>query len=204
VLYYFIPKFLDVNTGLDYKRLLLQLITTVNDTHANNTTDDAINKWKGVNKAPYEISFVEGKAVVSDFLYVDLAHQFPELIKGDIITHVNGNPVEIFVEERKPYTVASNTTIQLRNIVRDLLRTNEENILVQIIRNGKSQTCDIACFPVEKLSNGYGYRASHRLLSPDIGYIWIESLHNDSLSVIMEKFKDTKGIIIDLTHIEDI
>ena len=37
----------------------------------------------------------------------------------------------------------------------------------------------------------------HRLLSPDIGYIWPETLKNDSIPAIMEKFRNTKGIVID-------
>jgi len=203
-----IPLFLDGNKELDYKLALLQLIVHVNDTHANIWNDNALNRWKGLYIAPYQISFIEEKFVVADYLSTwerSNIGRFPStawaqslgLKKGDIITHIDGKPVEEIVEERKPYYPASNISVQLRKIGSDLLRTKYENISIQIIRNGIPQTCEIACQLVEHLSTKSADKASNQLLSHDIGYIWPETLMSDSIPVIIEKFKHTKGIIID-------
>ena len=220
----FIPVFLDGNREIDYKLALLQLIASVNDTHANiYGYGDALNRWKGLNiacyKTPlegkddnyfsrertdgtlnrkYEISFVEGRAVVTGIPDKDLPR--PSALKnGDIITHIDGKPVEEIIEERKPYYPASNQPVQLRNIAGDLLRTNKENLSLQIIRNGRTKTCEIACSPITRVSwNNVSKTSSHRLLSPDVGYIWLETLKRDSVPAIMEKFNNTKGIIIDI------
>ena len=192
----FVPVFLDAKNELDYKLALVQLIAHVNDTHANIYSDRALNEWKGVNYAPYGVSFIEGKAVVTIVLNSDLTKS-SVLKTGDVITNIDGKPVEKFVEERKPYSPASNAPVQLRNIARDLLRTNADKLSLQIIRDGKPQTFEIACNPPAGASSGNVFKSSHRLLSSDIGYIFPETLVNDSIPIIMEKFKDTKGIIID-------
>ena len=188
----FIPKFLDAGNELDYKLALIQLIAHINDTHANIYNDRAIEAWKGANRASYDISFVEGKAVVTGIWSNNLS---PVLKIGDVITQIDGKTVETFVEERKPFSPASNPVVQLRNISNDLLRTNADKISLQIIRNGSPQTCEITNFTGRPQSDTQ--RASHRLLSPDVGYIFPETLRNDSIPYIMEKFKDTRGIVID-------
>ena len=193
----FIPVFLDGTTELAYKQALVQLMAHVNDTYSNIFSDRALDAWKGVNSSPYQISFVEGKAVVTGFRNGD--PEIPaDLKRGDIITHIGEKTVEQFVEERKPYIPASNISVQMYNIEYELLRTNDDKMSLQIIRNGLSQKIDIACWPRTRIrSLNSSPKASYRLLSPEIGYIWPETLQNDSISCIMEQFKETKGIIID-------
>ena len=197
VLAEFIPKFLDGFLVLDYKQTLLQLIVSVNDALANIWDDETLDNWKGVNLAPYGITFIEGKAVVTRFLDSDLVK--PSGLKtGDVITNIEGKSIEKFVEERKPYTPSSNAPTQLHYIAWELLRSKTDKISLQIIRDGKPQNLDVACFPVEKIYVQETPKPSHRLLSPDIGYLWFGTLKNDSLPVILEKFKNTKGIIFDI------
>ena len=193
----FIPIFLDAKNELEYKLALLQLIAHVNDTHANIYNDRALDIWTGLKRAPYEIAFIESKAVVIRILNSELTKP-AELKPGDIITDINGKPVDKIVEERKPYSPASNPAVQLRNIASDLLRTYSDKISLQIVRDGRSQNLDVTCFPLASLRTQSIPKSSHRLLSSDIGYIWLETLKKDSVSVIMEKFKNTKGIIIDI------
>ena len=193
----FIPKFMDVTTELEYKQALLQLIAHVNDTHANIYSDRALDQWKGTNTAPYSISFVKGKAVVTGITNSEQAQ--PSGLKiGDVITYIDGKPVEKIIEERQPFSPASNYPVQLRNIARDLLRTNADKMSIQIVRDGNPQTLEIECLPLSKAYTRSAPKASHRLLSPDIGYIWLQTLKRDSVPFIMEKFKNTKGIIIDI------
>lgn len=196
VLHEFIPVFLDVFTELQYQQALLQLVAHVNDTHATIGNNNVLFNWKGTKIAPYHVSFIEGKAVVTGIVNEELAESTGLKI-GDIIVSVDQNPVDKFVEERLPYTPASNTSVQLRNISNELLRTNAEKLSLQIIRNGKPQACEVTCLPFRKIYEYLVPKASHRLLTSDIGYIWPETLKNDSLPAIMEKFKDTKGIVID-------
>ena len=194
VLSEFIPLFLNAKTELDYKLTLLRLIAHVNDTHANIYGEKTLEMWKGMNIAPYTVSFIEEKAVVTDIAESGTA-QKGGLKAGDVITHINGKTVEAIVEERKPFSPASNQQVQLRNVARDLLRTGENNLSLQIIRDNQPQSYEIACSQNRTSQNTT--KPSFRFLTSDIGYIWPETLKNDSISIIMEKFKDTKGIIID-------
>ena len=59
-------KIIEVENELEYKLVILELVTKLNDTHARIEWDSIIEKWKGENIAPYEVSFVEEKLVVTD------------------------------------------------------------------------------------------------------------------------------------------
>ncbi|MDR2038645.1 MAG: peptidase S41 [Bacteroidales bacterium] len=223
VLTEFIPVFLNGNKELDYKLAILRLIASVNDTQATIVgNDNVLNRWKGINVAQYSIkivegtpyyyhpersssislkyriSFIEGKAVVTGISNNEPSVNPLVLKNGDIITHIDGSPIEEIIEKRKPFYPASNQSVQLRTIADDLLRTNDEELSLQIIRNGKPQTCKVVCSNIRYLSGrNFSKVSSHKFLSSDIGYIWPETLMNDSIPVIMRKFRDTKGVIID-------
>jgi hypothetical protein len=68
VLKEFIPKFVSATSELNYTLTVLELIARVHDTHANIwDNNDVLNKYRGLNRAPIEIEFIENKAVVQVF-----------------------------------------------------------------------------------------------------------------------------------------
>ena len=193
VLSKFIPIFLEAKTEISYKLALLQLIACINDSHGIVWNDSTMENWKGLNKAPYNISFIEDKFVVTS---VWNSNDSNVLQIGDIITYVDGKTTEQITHERSPYTPASNREGQLSDIAIDLLRTSQDKLSVQIIRKDEILYLDVDCFP--NRTPPEIVKETFELITPDIGYIWLETLKSENVAEVMEVFANTKGIIIDV------
>ena len=138
VLKEFIPKFVNAENELEYKKTVLSLIARIHDSHANIWGNDkTLNNYIGTNYAPIKITFVENKAVVTDY-YNDSLGTKSSLKIGDIIETINNISVKDIVKDKLPYTPASNYPTQLRNIAPNLLRTNDT--ILNIICKRKDST----------------------------------------------------------------
>ncbi|MGB3079913.1 MAG: S41 family peptidase [Saprospiraceae bacterium] len=200
VLKEFIPKYLAASDTLDYKLTVLSLIARVHDTHANIWgRDDVLSNYKGINYAPLEVSFIENKAVVTDYFDQDLGEK-SGLKKGDIIEAVDNRRVDEIINEKLQYTPASNYPTQLREIANDLLRTNDSLLTIVYNHDGVSSPKQIECFGSRKINPYMKYQkrdTCFKLITPDIAYIYPGTIKNDYLPAIMPEVLKTKGLIID-------
>ncbi len=197
VLAEFIPKFVNAATELDYKMTALALIARVHDTHAG-MYDQMLEKHRGNYYAPLEITFVENKAVVTDFLHKELGPK-TGLQKGDIIISVNGKNTESIVKENLPFMPASNYPAQLRNFSSQLLRSGDTVINITYQHANTLHTTTLTCYPNNNLVRKYESQDTcFRYVAPDIAYIYPGIIKRDYLSKVMPDFMKTKGMIIDL------
>ncbi|MBM2814884.1 MAG: peptidase [Ignavibacteria bacterium] len=201
VLKEFIPKLNNASNEIEYKLTVLELIVRVHDTHANIWGDDQTLKiYWGVNYAPVEIRFIENKAVVTDYYEQNLGMKSGLQI-GDVITKINGKPVEKIVLDKLKYTSASNYPRQLMDIGSNLLRTNDSALKIEYTRDGKLNEIEIKTFSTNKINiNKRNQRKDtcFKFINPDISYIYPGTIKNDYLPDIMNTIKNTKGLIIDL------
>jgi C-terminal processing protease CtpA/Prc len=200
VLSEFIPKFVQARTALEYQTVLLQLITRINDTHANiYQTNIALDEARGMYMTPFDVKFIENQMVVSNITNDTLIKESGISI-GDIITKINGKSINQFVEELKPVSPASNEPTRLRVMASSMMRSQNPLLLIERQQNGELKTDTITCQNrLEYYSNNtQSEKPSYRLLPANIGYIYIEPLKKDSIKFIMKKFKNTQGIVIDL------
>lgn len=204
VLKEFIPKFINASNELEYKLSALELIGRIHDTHANIwSNDETLERYWGKRYAPVVITFVENKAVVTDYYHTKLGKK-SELKIGDIITKINGVPIEEIVEDKLKYIPASNYPTKLRNIAKVLLRTNDNVLNIEFIRNGEIKTIDVASYSAStlKLKNYYEklkkQKVFYKLIDSDIAYIYPEAIRDRDLSEIMTEIENTKGLVIDL------
>ena len=197
----FIPRFITASNETEYKLLVLELITQVHDTHANIWyKDDTFNRYFGLNYAPYKITFIENKPIITDFLKSKLALKY-ELQEGDQITDINNIPIDKIISERLNITPASNLPTQHRTMAADLLRTNDSILQVKFIRNGKNGSVDIKTYSPNNLDiyqRTLNRDTCFRFIQPDIGYLYLGTIKNKYLPEIMKETQNTKGLIIDL------
>ena len=75
--------------------------------------------------------------VVDDYFNTELKVE-SGLEIGDVITHVNGKSVEVFIKKNHDNYPASNQPTRLRDMSRDILRSNSDTIAVSYVRNGEN------------------------------------------------------------------
>ena len=196
----FIPKFVKAKDETAYALTTLELIARIHDTHANIWGGStALYNFKGTKYAAAEIKFIEDKAVVTRF-YDDKLGEESGLKVGDVIASVNQKPMEVFVKEKLYRTPASNYPTQLRDIARSVLRTNDDALAIEYIRDGQKFQHKIAAYTTDKIDIYKFYEdkdSCFKFVAKDIAYINNGTVKRAYLPELWEQYKDTKGLIID-------
>ncbi|MDU0369872.1 S41 family peptidase [Hymenobacter endophyticus] len=202
----FLPQFVGARTPEQYRLAALALIARIQDTHANiSDGDPVIARYRGTFYAPVQVRFVEGQPVVTEYFDPQLGPA-TGLLKGDIVLSVDGRKVQDLVTERKPLTPASNEPTQLRNIARDLLRGNTEQVQLLVRRDGKELPFSITRHLPSKLNLLYNLGTpdpkapAWRRLPSNIGHLTLGTIQNKELPGIMQEAQGTKGLIIDIRN----
>ncbi|MBC8155516.1 MAG: peptidase S41, partial [Bacteroidetes bacterium] len=202
----FIPAFVNARDSLSYRLGALSLIGRVHDTHANVWGDPIIkNQYKGLYYAPIKVKHIENQFVVTNY-YNDSLGKLSGLRRGDVVKTIDGVSVSTLVGQRRMYYPASNDPTQLRDISRDLLRGHSNTVTLEIDRDGQPMTSQLTRYLNEDIPNykfaydgsSYPKDSCYQLLHPDVGYLFLGNIKADKLPRIMERFKRTKGLIIDL------
>jgi len=197
----YIPKFVKTTSDLEYKLCVLSLIARIHDTHANIWGNDPVlQAYKGKYYAPLTVKFIEDKAVVTG--YNDkFSGDKSGLQKGDIILSINKKSIDLIIKEKLPITPASNYPTQLRDIARDLLRSNDTISEITYLRGSLKSSLRLKLLsPKEagQLSGTTKRDTCFKLLTPEIAYIFPGSIKNVYLPKIMKEVKGTRGLIIDM------
>lgn len=201
VLLEFIPKFVNAADETAYKLAVLELITRVKDTHANvYNQSPSLDTYFGSRYAAAQLSFVEGKPVVTDFYNTALAEKSGMKV-GDVIEKINGKNVSELIKEKLPYTAASNMPTRLKNMAPNLLRSNDSLIMVRIKRSSKIMDLKVPTHRKEQINIYSNYNKKDtcfKLIQPDIAYLFPGKFRNDYLSALAPEISKTKGLIIDM------
>ena len=198
----FIPRFVRAENALDYRLAALALIESVEDTHANIWgRDEVMMKYRGLNSGPVEVTFIEGKAVVTGVWNEALAEK-SGLKKGDVIETLNGEKVSSIVKRKLDMTPASNYPTKLRDIARYLFSTNEPSLKITYDRDGSTKEAQIETYPNDKFYEDmrafYAKIPAFKLVRPDIGFLYPGSLKPDEITGLIPEIAKTRGLIVDL------
>ena len=203
VLSEFIPRFLEVKDETEYTLTVLELIGRVQDTHANIWGgNQVLNSHFGLRYASVELTFIESKPVVTGY-YDEKLGKETGLEIGDIISVINNRPVEEIVKESLKYSPASNYPTKLRDIVTNLLRTNDTIINIEFIRFDKRESKILNTYSSKEINIYSKYQVKDtcfKLINKDIAYINNGSLKREYLPKIWKEIENTKGLIIDIRN----
>lgn len=203
VLEEFIPKVIEAKNKTDYTLTILELIGRVHDTHANIWgRNKVLNNYWGLKYAPIGLTFIEDKPVITYYFDEKIGKE-TGLEIGDIITVINGKPIEEIIKERLKYSPASNYPTQLRDIASNFLRTNDSTIRIEFIRNDKTEKKMLKTFSSNEINIYSRYEFTDtcfKLINKDIAYINNGSLKSVYVPKIWKAMKDTKGLIIDIRN----
>lgn len=198
----FLPQFVLNRSALDYRLTCLRLIARVRDTHANIYRDSILNNWTGLNGPAIDFKMIDKKVIVKDFLDDSLA-KFETVKPGDEILTVNGKSIAEIRKTFDPYICASNPTVADRNFLWRFPFFSKDDAALNITykREGKIKKGIMHLYYMPPFRNGDSWRMPmYQFLSEDIGYINLGKIQKDSVPVIFKKFRNTKGIIIDIRN----
>jgi len=195
-----LPEFVNAKNQEDYIFACMKLVTKIDDSHGFLYPD----LKTGLLQAPIEVQFVEGLLVVTKFTGVD-KYVKEKIEIGDVITSIDGEPVEDIVKRMLPYTPASNYIIKLREISSKILTRNSNTVTIVFQRNGKSSKIIIPCYDSRLLNNTYYYnnpqpdKEGFRIIENNIGYVLPSNCKPEDLEIGIKKvLNETKGVIIDM------
>jgi hypothetical protein len=197
-----IPDFVKARDQREYLLASLKLIASIHDTHANIwSSHPALEEFKGNYRLPFRGEFIENKLVVTGYTFGDTLGVKQRFFIGDVITAINGKPVEALIRHFLPYVAASNYDTQLRDLPWTfLLRGQSELFSINLLRDGKKITQTInglkASYYVNQ--NPQTDKTGFKLLNETIGYVYPGRYLNNDLPAIKKLFKNTKGIIVDM------
>lgn len=199
VLNEFIPKIIQSDDDLSYKLTLSELTSKIHDSHAsiNDMAGTLYNYW-GTNIAPIKFLLVENKIVVTDI--INKYENDCNLKVGDVILEINNKDIFEIIKEKSKYISFSRDEAIVNGLKYFLFRTSDDTLDLKIERDGKDLTEEIKCYNLNEVDIGEINGESHELLSDNIGYINPGVLAKGEVAMIMDKFKDTDGIIVDLSY----
>lgn len=200
----FIPDFVNAERKQEYLLTTLRLISTIHDTHANIwSAHTELEDYRGKFGLPIRAKFVEDKLVVTGY-YADTLGVKQKFKIGDVITSIDGVPVEKLIQKFLPITAASNYATQLRDLPRTyLLRSNNSQVQLDIVSAGRQQKVAIGTLPRTKLNYALDVdpdpsAPAYKVMNGGIAYIFPGKYKNKDLPAIKEAFRDTKGIVVDM------
>ncbi|AXY75761.1 hypothetical protein D3H65_18010 [Paraflavitalea soli] len=200
VLYEYIPRMATARDSLSYNTAVLQLISSVNDSHAysyNAVVAKQYNMYLPVLAYP-----MDEKLVVTT-IYNDSLAALAGLQKGDIIEKVNGRTIKELIEERKIFAGASNQMATLRFLGSGNYLTGgtEPTVQLTIRKNGATFTRQVQRYPFAAFNYQYKNNSSlHKILPGNIGYVNMGLLEKTQVDSLMQVLKDTRAIIFDIRN----
>ncbi|MFZ2205551.1 MAG: S41 family peptidase [Minisyncoccia bacterium] len=203
VLSEFIPKFINGDNKIDYTLNVLELMSRIHDTHANMIgAGEKFKKFFGANYAAVKLDFIENKVIVIGFYDSELGKKTGLKI-GDIISKINNQPVVDIISDKLKYTPGSNYASQLRDIVPELLRSNDNTLNIEFIRRDillkktiKTYSLDYINIPSRFLTTDTCFK----MINTNIAYINNGSLKKKDIPEVWNKMQNTKGLIIDIRN----
>jgi C-terminal processing protease CtpA/Prc len=183
----------------------IKLIVKIDDSHGFfHTNNNAFRLLDmGLLKPPFGTRFIEDKLVVTTFTGED-AYVKDKIKIGDVITAKDGEAVEDIVKRLLPYTPASNYVVKLRDIPDRILRGNSGNVVLTLLRDGKSIDIEVPCYDAKQLkvpnyANPHPEQEGYQILDNNIGYVLPSNCKAEDRENGIKKVLDgTKGVIIDL------
>ena len=197
----FIPRLLAAKDSAEYHLTMLELTTRLSDTHV--TANSAqLTKTLGGRFPAFEARSIAGKVVVWKLQPAAKADG-GGLRVGDVITHIDGEPVEQRRRQLARYVAAGNPAAFERKLVAAVLRGHADSVTYRIERDGQSVSRRVAMAPPPTGSTRPNYPVADlaRLLpNSTVGYIHMGNINTAQVDSALSIVKNATGIVMDVRN----
>lgn len=192
-------KFLYSKTELDFHLAMLELIVSIDDSHAGLFTE-VMSDFFGKYMMPAYFEVVEDKVVLTRY-YNETFAKKDDLKIGDVITKIDGQSLEEIFSNRAKYITGSNISRKRYNSYHAIFKGTTDSVTIEYIRDHQSKTKKVSRY----LYGDFDYKPKvsterYKILEGNIGYVNMELLTIEEVPDVMETLKDTKSIIFDIRN----
>ena len=196
----FIPKFLHAQDSLAYILSCSELVTHINDSHATLLPNKILGAFLGNYFSPVQTRFIENRLVVTGY-YVSDSIIRQKIKMGDIITKIDSKSIPELIKRLSPIHGASNYPTILTRMRTSILRSNNREATLDILRDGKTLTIQIErVLPANRVNidaDPAPSDSSFKIIQNNIGYLFPAKFKCSQSANLKASFKNAKGIIID-------
>ncbi|WP_242921326.1 S41 family peptidase [Pontibacter liquoris] len=193
-----IPKFLYPKTELEYQLAMLELVVSIDDSHAG-YFNDIISPYFGQYWIPAQFKLMEQRAIITG-LYNDSLARIDDIRIGDVITKINGQEVEGIFNEKEKYISGSNISRKRLNAFHTIFNASSDSVMIEFVRNNQTATKTIRRYLRDELNIKGKEGEKFKILDGNIGYVNMGVIAPKDVPEIMEVLKSTKAIIFDIRN----
>ena len=201
----FIPKIERAKDSLEYAFAIAELANRLHDSHAQMKFQVFANHHRiasnmyGNDYLPLHLQYIENKTVVTDILG-DKPKQIGMNV-GDVITHIDGQPIEHYQEKFLPYFSYSTRQAALERIHSFYLVVGKKTDSVSLtIRkaNNTIKTVTLS-YSLPSVPPTFPHkRPPVQMLNSTMGYIDLRQISIAQCDSAFEAIKESKGVIFDM------
>jgi len=197
----FIPRLLAAKDAAEYHLTIFELTTRLNDTHVA-ANSPQLARTLGGRFHGFEARSIDGKVVVWKLLRGSPGDG-GGLRVGDVITHIDGEPVERRRRDLARYVAAGNPAAFERKLVTAVLRGRADSATYTIERDGQSLTRRVAMAPPPTGQTRPTYpvaELARMLPNSTIGYINMGDINTTQVDSALSIVKNATGIVMDVRN----
>lgn len=200
-----VSLFVQKEKSISFDDIKDKLLARINDSHSDNLDiSQVVNRVKYL--APFDGKIVNDSLVVTD-LYDYQKSMADGIELGDVIFEIENMTLTEYIDKYFNIAKSNENYVRKRIEKRIILASDKKNLKISVL---KTQTGKVEEKTIQLYNNGIdtsqyktmytSSRASIQSISDDIGYINLEKVTPSELKYAFKKFKNTKGIIIDLRN----
>lgn len=201
VLTEYIPRLQQATDTLSYQRVLRQLISTIQDGHAEFfiPASHRLSSLEPILYPPFDYRLVGDTLLITGSLNDSLS-QRDDVRKGDRIVRVDNQSVTQLIDQRGDDVSASNRSAKMQRILPLLLTGSQPVIQLELLRNGQRMSKQIHRYLFQRfnyqpvISNGNRIK----MVPSTIGYVNMSELTVSEVSRVINQYRSKKGIIFDV------
>jgi C-terminal processing protease CtpA/Prc len=196
------PKFLDSKSEEDFHLAMLELIVSIDDSHASFYTD-LTNDFFGNYWIPARLKLIDSMALVTEF-YNKAFAELDDLKIGDVITKVDGLDVQTIFQKKEMYINGSNLSRKKLMAYRSIFNGATSVVEIDYVRDGTTAKKTLKRYSLNDINYTWnGSTEKFKILDSNIGYVDMAQLKIKDVSKMMKSLQDTKAIIFDLRYGSD-
>jgi len=197
-----VPRIALAKTSDEYQRELMELIAMIHDTHANLWSSLMVRPPVGECRLPVNMRFIGTSAVVAGFASADAGAK-SGFKAGDVVTDLDGQPVDKLIASWRPYYANSNEAARLRDIARAMTNGACGAATVGVRRGNEAVSVQAQRLPATSMTISSTHDLpgdAFRLLSPEVAYLKLSSAKVAEVDHYLNLAAKTKGLIVDIRN----